>query len=112
MGFDPWTVQPIESHYTDYTVLLLTRKKASQMKEADLRNMLKEASKCVCTSIIQVSRKALSPSAAVSSCMKIPENIEEDPYDPEPVDEGDIQMEYSSVCLCSPSTRAITKYYL
>jgi len=38
--------------------------------------------------------------------------MEEDPYDPEPVGEGDIQMEYSSDCLCSPSTRAITKYYL
>jgi len=74
--------------------------------------MLKEASKCVCTSVIQVSHNALSPSAAVSSCMKTPENMEEDQYDPEPVGEGDIQMEYSSDCLCSPNSRAITKYYL
>jgi hypothetical protein len=28
--------------------------------------------------------------------MKTPENIAEDPDDPELVDEGDIQMEYSS----------------
>jgi len=74
--------------------------------------MLKEASKCVCTPIIQVSHNALSPSATVTSCMKIPENMEEDSYDPEPVGEGDIQMEYSSDCLCSPSTRAITTCYL
>jgi hypothetical protein len=44
--------------------------------------------------------------------MKTPENMEEDPYDPEPVDEGDIQMEYSSACLCSPIIRAVTKNYL
>jgi hypothetical protein len=49
--------------------------------------MLKEASKCVCKPIIQVSHNALSPSAAVSSCMKTPKNMEEDPYDPEPVGE-------------------------
>jgi hypothetical protein len=28
--------------------------------------------------------------------MKTPENTEEDPFDPEPADAGDIQMEYSS----------------
>jgi hypothetical protein len=28
--------------------------------------------------------------------MKTPETTEEDPDDPEPADEGDIQMEYSS----------------
>jgi hypothetical protein len=28
--------------------------------------------------------------------MKIPENAEEDPDDPEPAHEGDIQMEYPS----------------
>jgi hypothetical protein len=28
--------------------------------------------------------------------MKIPENTEEDPDEPEPADEGDIQMEYTS----------------
>jgi hypothetical protein len=51
------------------------------MKDANLRNMLKGASKCVCTSIIQVPHNSLSLSAAVSSCMKTPENMEEDPYD-------------------------------
>jgi hypothetical protein len=34
--------------------------------------------------------------------MKTPENIEEDPDDSEPADEGDIQMEYSSNYLKSP----------
>jgi hypothetical protein len=28
--------------------------------------------------------------------MKTPKNTEKDPYDHEPADEGDIQMEYSS----------------
>jgi hypothetical protein len=28
--------------------------------------------------------------------MKTPQNTEEDPDDPQPADEGDIQMEYSS----------------
>jgi hypothetical protein len=37
---------------------------------------------------------SLAPST--SSAMKNPENTEEDPDDPEPADEGDIQMEYSS----------------
>jgi hypothetical protein len=34
--------------------------------------------------------------STTSSAMKIPENTEEDPDEPEPADEGDIQMEYTS----------------
>ena len=38
----------------------------------------------------------LSHTPSTSSAMKTPENAEEDPDDPEPEDEGDIQIEYSS----------------
>jgi len=37
------------------------------------------------------------------SAIKTPENIDEDPDDPEPADGGDNQMEYSSDWLHSPS---------
>jgi hypothetical protein len=42
-----------------------------------------------------VSPDPLSPTP-ISLPVKTPENIEEDPDDTEPSDEGDIQMEYSS----------------
>jgi hypothetical protein len=57
--------------------------------------MLKEASKRVCTSITVVSPDTMSPALSTSSAMKTPENIEV-LDDPEPEDERDIQMEYSS----------------
>jgi hypothetical protein len=38
----------------------------------------------------------LYPTPSASSYMKTPENTEEDPNDPEPAHEWDIQMEYSS----------------
>jgi hypothetical protein len=43
------------------------------------------------------------------SAIKTPENTEEDPVDPHPADEGDIQMEYSSDYMYSPSIRNVTK---
>ena len=42
-----------------------------------------------------VSPDSLSPNPT-SAALKTPENTEEDPDDPQPADEGDIQMEYSS----------------
>jgi hypothetical protein len=36
----------------------------------------------------------LSPTPSTSSAMKTPENTEEDHDNPEPADEGAIQMEY------------------
>jgi hypothetical protein len=63
----------------------------------------KKASKGVCTSIIVVSLDPFCPTASTSSAMKVPENTEEEPIDFEPVDKGDIQMEYSSDQLYSPS---------
>ena len=46
----------------------------------------------------------LSPTPSTSSTMMTPENAEEDPDDPEPADEGDIQIEYSPEWLYSQST--------
>jgi hypothetical protein len=48
----------------------------------------------VCTSTIAVTSDLLSPTPT-SSAMKTTENIKENPCDPEPVDEWDIQMEFS-----------------
>jgi hypothetical protein len=67
------------------------------VKQADLKDWFKKASKSVCTLTILVSLDPLSPNPSTSSAMKTPENTEADPDDPEPADEGDIQMEYSFV---------------
>jgi hypothetical protein len=48
----------------------------------------------VCTSTLVVSLDTLSPT---STALKTPESTEDDSGDdPEPADEGDIQMKYSS----------------
>lgn len=52
------------------------------------------------------------PSAFLVDSEETPQNKEGVPYVPEPVDEGDIQMEYSSDQLHSPSIVAVTKHYL
>jgi hypothetical protein len=39
---------------------------------------------------------SLSPAASLTGTEGTPKNKEEDHYDPEPIPEGDIQMEYSS----------------
>ena len=57
--------------------------------------MFKKASNSICTSTI-VPPDPLSPTPKLKTAMKTPENIEEDPNDPEPADEGDNQTEYSS----------------
>jgi hypothetical protein len=75
--------------------LLFTREKASNVKQADLREMLEKAFKNVCVSIFVVSLDPLSINPSNSSAMKTPENTEEDLADPEPAG-GDVQMEYSS----------------
>jgi hypothetical protein len=58
--------------------------------------LFKKASKSVCTSTIVIAPDLLSPTPSTSSAMNTPESREEDSDDPEPADEGDIQMEYSS----------------
>jgi hypothetical protein len=59
-----------------------------------------------------VTPDPLSPTPSTSSGMKTQENRLEEPDDPEPVGEGDIQMEYSSAQLCSPSIGRVTKHWL
>jgi hypothetical protein len=74
------------------------------MKHTDFRGTFKMASNNVCVSTVVVSPDCLSPTPTTSSSMKTPENTEHNPDDPEPAGEGDIQMEYSSDYLYSPST--------
>jgi hypothetical protein len=63
-------------------VLLCCRKKkkALSIKQVDLMDMFKKASKCVCTSTILVSPDPLFPAPSTSAAMKATENIEEDPH--------------------------------
>jgi len=53
-----------------------------------------------------------SPITSTYSPRKIPENTEENPDDPQPADEEDMQMQYYSDYLCSPSIGAVTKNHL
>jgi hypothetical protein len=60
------------------------------MKGSDLRDMVKVASKSICTSTVAVSPDPLSPTLSTFPAIKTPENTEEDPDNPEPADEEDI----------------------
>jgi len=82
------------------------------VKLADLRDKFKKASKIVQTSSVVVCPDHLSPTPSTSSAVRTPENTEWDPDDLKPADEGDIQTEYSSDQLHSPSIGAVTKYFL
>jgi hypothetical protein len=72
---------------------------------------MKKAPRSVCKSAILVYHHTFSYSINFFS-YEAPENAEEDPDDPEPADEGNIQMEYSFACFYSPSIGAVTKNYL
>jgi hypothetical protein len=52
----------------------LYQKKASSVKQADLRDMFKKASKRVCTPTIVVSPNPSSPTPSAYSAMLTPEN--------------------------------------
>jgi hypothetical protein len=62
------------------------------MKQADLRDMFNKVTKNVCASTTVVSPDVLFPAPSTSLIVMTPE----DPNNPEPVGEGDIQVEYSS----------------
>jgi hypothetical protein len=66
----------------------------------------------VCASTVLVPPDPLSPIHLASSAMKTQKNIQEWPDDPEPVDEWDIQVEFSSDQLCCPSIGPGTKTYV
>jgi len=81
------------------------------VKQADLRDMFKKASKSVCISMIVVSSESLSPTPSTSSAMKTPENKLVDSDYHTPAEERHIQVEYFSDQLCSPITGAVIKNY-
>ena len=66
----------------------------------------------VCTSTFMAAPNTLSDTPSNSSAMETPENLVEDPDDPESADKGAIQMKYFCDYLKSPSTRAVSKYNL
>jgi hypothetical protein len=78
------------------------------MKQTD-RDMFKKASKSVRASSGVASPDPLSPTPSTSSTMKASKNTEEDHDDPEPADEEDIQMEYSSDWFEQPKDRRSNK---
>jgi hypothetical protein len=85
------------------------QKKASSLKQADLRDMYKKASKNICASTVVVSPDPLSPTVSTSSAVKTLEHTEEDPHDSEPPAERDIQMECSSDQFFGPRVASVTK---
>jgi hypothetical protein len=74
--------------------------------------MFRKAFKGVLHQLLVVCLDPFSPTPSTSSAMKAPENAEEKPDDPEPAEEGDIQMEYSSDYLYSLSIGAVTSNYI
>jgi hypothetical protein len=84
------------------------QEKASSVNEADLRDIFKKATKSGCTSTVVLSPDPFPLTSSTSSAVKTPVGTEEGPDDPEPADEGDIQMEYSDE-LYTPSVRAVAK---
>jgi hypothetical protein len=58
--------------------------------------MFKKASVNVCTSTAVVSSDHLSPTTSTCSARKTPGNTEEDPDDPQPAEDGGIQIKYTS----------------
>jgi len=71
------------------------QKQASSMKLANLNDMFKKAYKGVCKSTIVVSSDTLSLAPTILA-IKTPQHMEENSNNPEPADEEDTQMEYSS----------------
>jgi hypothetical protein len=65
------------------------------LKQGDLRDIFKKASKNISALAVVVSPDPLCPTPT-SSAMKPPVNTAEESDDPEPADKGDKEMEYSS----------------
>jgi hypothetical protein len=84
--------------------VLFYQQRASTVWQADIRDISKEASKSICTLTVVVSSDLWSPASSTSSPLKTPENTEEDPHDPEQIDEGDIPVELILVVQSSVRT--------
>ena len=65
-------------------------------EQADLSEMFKMPPKVSVRQPLWQLLIPFFPTPSTSSAMNIPENTEEDPHDPEPADEGYIEMEHSS----------------
>jgi hypothetical protein len=75
-------------------VLIFTRKKIQHRNRQVSWTCSKKPQRVsVHTSVVMVSLYPLSPAPLASSAVKTPEDIEYDSDDPEPANEGDIQME-------------------
>jgi hypothetical protein len=79
-------IQHLRSIVPKPEVLLFTRKIFINKRNRS-QGHVQKGLQSVCTSTV-----AVSPTPSTSSAMKTPENTEEDPDDPEPADEGGIQM--------------------
>jgi len=79
-----------------FEVSFVTRKTSFSIETGNFRDMFKKAYKSICTPTVVAHPDTLSPTPTTSSVMKTPENGEQNPDDPEPAGEGDIQMEYYS----------------
>jgi hypothetical protein len=62
------------------------------MKQADLKDTLKKASKSVHIFSTATSSNTLSPTPAMPTAMTVPKNKQKDPEDPEPADETDTKV--------------------
>jgi len=76
--------------------VLFFTKEVPTVKQEDLRDMFKKASKSVCISMIVVPPESLFPTPSASSAMKAPENKLVDSDYNTPADERHIQVEYFS----------------
>lgn len=77
-------------------IFTFTRKKQHNQTRKISGTCSKKVSKTVSTSTVVVSPDLFPPIPSTFSAMKTPEHTEKDSHDPEPADEGDIQLAYSS----------------
>ena len=68
------------------------QKKCSLVKQVDLRDMFKKAYVSVRKSTAVVSSDPVPPTISTCSARETPENTEENPDDPQPADDGGIQI--------------------
>jgi hypothetical protein len=59
------------------------------VKQADLGDVFKKTSRSVCMSAVVISPDSLCYTPLTSSAVKTPDNIKQDPDDPESADKGD-----------------------
>jgi len=88
-------------------ILLFTPQKINET--SDNSDMFPKLWNDIWTRTAMVSPNPLSPSPSTLPTMKTPENIEENPNDPEPTDDGNIQMETPLSSCMGPRRGAVSK---